>query len=439
MAAAELPRKLGLIDAASIVVGTVIGSAIFLVPSSVARSLPSTGSILLVWIGTGLLSFFGALAYAELGAMMPATGGQYVYLREAYGPMCAFLCGWSYFLVTQAGGVATLAVGFSIYLNYFFALSPWLAKLVAMLLIGFVTLVNYRGVRLGAGVQNLFTSLKLAGIAILVFSAFFTRGHSGPAPSAASEFTWSQFGVAMIACLWAYEGWNCISFVAGEVKRPQRNLPLALGLGMAALIAVYLTANIAYLRVLSIPEIAATDRVAATVAQRTMGSAGAALVSLTILLSIAGSINGSIMTSSRIYFAQARDGLFFAAVGRIHPRFETPYISVAAYGTWCAILAVTGSYERLFSYVVFMAAIWYAMSVMAVLILRRKFPDMPRPYKMWGYPVTPVLFTAVSIWFVANTIIERPQPSLIGCLLVAAGIPVYYLWRWAASKIKVHA
>jgi APA family basic amino acid/polyamine antiporter len=414
MAAAELPRKLGLIDAASIVVGTVIGSAIFLVPSSVARSLPSTGSILLVWIGTGLLSFFGALAYAELGAMMPATGGQYVYLREAYGPMCAFLCGWSYFLVTQAGGVATL-------------------------LIGFVTLVNYRGVRLGAGVQNLFTSLKLAGIAILVFSAFFTRGHSGPAPSAASEFTWSQFGVAMIACLWAYEGWNCISFVAGEVKRPQRNLPLALGLGMAALIAVYLTANVAYLRVLSIPEIAATDRVAATVAQRTMGSAGAALVSLTILLSIAGSINGSIMTSSRIYFAQARDGLFFAAVGRIHPRFETPYISVAAYGTWCAILAVTGSYERLFSYVVFMAAIWYAMSVMAVLILRRKFPDMPRPYKMWGYPVTPLLFTAVSIWFVANTIIERPQPSLIGCLLVAAGIPVYYLWRRAASKIKVHA
>ena len=204
-------------------------------------------------------------------------------------------------------------------------------------------------------------------------------------------------------------------------------------------LAVYLTANVAYLKILSNPEIAATDRVAATVAQRTMGSAGAALVSLTILLSIAGSINGSIMTSSRIYFAQARDGLFFAAVGRIHPRFETPYISVAAYGTWCAILAVSGSYERLFSYVVFMAAIWYAMSVMAVLILRRKFPDMPRPYKMWGYPVTPLLFTAVSIWFVANTIIERPQPSLIGCLLVATGIPVYYLWRRAASKIKVHA
>ncbi|PYT29960.1 MAG: amino acid transporter [Acidobacteria bacterium] len=433
---AELPRKLGLLDAAVIVVGTVIGSAIFLVPNSVARNLSSAGLILLVWIFTGLLSFFGALAYAELGAMMPDNGGQYVYLREAYGPLAGFLSGWALFLVMQSGGIATLAAGFSIYLASFVPLSPLQAKLSSVMLVAVLSLVNYPGVRLGAGVQRLFTFLKLAGLTVIVVSAFASPHQVQVANTfTASGFSWSHFGVAMIACLWAYEGWNCISFVAGEVKHPERNLPLALGLGLTALIAIYLTANVAYMRVMTVPAIAATERVAASSATLTLGPAGATLVSLTILLSIIGASNGNILTSSRIYFAQARDGLFFRAVGNVHPHFRTPHISIMVQGIWAAVLAVSGSYERLFSYVVFTAWIFYGMTVLAVMVLRRSVPDLPRPYRMWGYPVTPLAFAAVAFWFVINTIITTPASSLIGLAIVASGVPVYYIWRRKTSIV----
>jgi APA family basic amino acid/polyamine antiporter len=433
---AELPRKLGLVDATAIVVGTVIGSAIFLVPNAVARNLPSVPLILLVWSVTGLLSFFGALAYAELGAMMPDTGGQYVYLREAYGPLGGFISGWASFLVMQSGSIATLAAGFSIYLSYFIPLSPLAAKMASVALIAVLTIVNYRGVRLGAAVQRTFTFLKLAGLGIIVISAFLAPRHveASSAP-VAGAFSWAHFGVAMIACLWAYEGWSCVSFVAGEVKRPERNLLLALALGTAALIAIYLVANVAYLRVLSVPAIAASDRVAARAAEITMGSIGGTLVSLTILLSITGACNGSILTFARIYFAQARDGLFFRVVGDVHPRFETPHISIAVQGVWAAVLAVSGSYERLFSYVVFAAWIFYGMTVLGVVVLRRKRPDLPRPYKMWGYPVTPMVFAGVAFWFVINTIVTTPVSSLTGLAIVASGVPVYYIWRRATSHI----
>lgn len=434
MLKAELPRKLGLLDATVIVVGTVIGSAIFIVPSAIARSLPSAPVILAVWLLGGLLTFFGALAYAELGAMMPDTGGQYVYLREAYGPLVGFLSGWASFLVIQSGSIATVAAGFSIYCSYFVKLSPIEAKLASVLLIAVLTAVNYRGVRLGAGVQRVFTFLKLAGLAVVVASAFLAPRHSietGAVP--ATALSASNFGVAMIACLWAYEGWNCVSFVAGEVKRPERNLLLALALGTGGLIAIYLTANIAYMRVLSLPAIAASDRVAATAAEATMGPIGGKLVSLTILLSIIGAANGGILTFARIYFAQAHDGLFFRAVGRVHRRFETPHVAIVVQGVWVSVLALSGSYEILFSYVIFAAWIFYGMAVLGVIVLRRKAPDAPRPYKMWGYPITPLLFAGISFWFVANTIASKPGPSLAGLAIVAAGIPVYYLWRRIAS------
>lgn len=426
---AELPRKLGLIDATAIVVGTVIGSAIFLVPNSVAQNLHSAWLILAVWTLTGALSFFGALAFAELGAMMPDTGGEYVYLREAFGPLAGFLTGWALFLVIQSGGLATLAAGFSIYLSYFIPLGLIGSKLASVLLIAALTVVNYRGVRLGAGVQRVFTFLKLAGLAIIIGSAFMVPRHIQAAGSGPADFSWSRFGVAMIACLWAYEGWSCLSFVAGEVKRPGLNLPLALGLGLAILIAVYLSANVAYLRVLSVEAIASTPRVAASSAQTSIGPAGATLVALTILLSIVGAANGSAMTSARVYFAQARDGLFFRAVGKVHPRFETPHVSLAVQGVWASVLALSGSYERLFSYVIFTAWIFYGMAVVGVIVLRRKAPGLPRPYRMWGYPVTPLAFAAVAFGFVINTIVTTPGPSLIGLALVAAGVPVYYIWR----------
>jgi APA family basic amino acid/polyamine antiporter len=351
---------------------------------------------------------------------MPSTGGQYVFLREAYGRLPAFLCGWAFFLVIQSGSIATLAAGFSIYLSYFIPLGTVPARLVSVVLILALTFVNYRGVRQGAAVQKTFTALKLLGIAILVASALFaTRGGAlvavEPAP-----FALQNFGIAMIACLWAYEGWYCLSFVAGEVKNPQRNIPLALALGVA------------YVKVLSLGEIAEAPRVAASVAERTLGAMGGAFVSLTILLSIIGSTNGTILTAARVYFAQARDGLFFSRVGEIHPRFETPGLSLLFQGVWASILAASGSYEKLFSYVIFAAWIFYGMTVLGVIILRRRLPDRKRPYRMWGYPVTPILFAAVSFWFVGNTLVTTPGPSLLGLAIIATGIPVYFYWRRGA-------
>jgi len=431
---AELPRELGLVDAAAIVIGTVIGSAIFLVPSAVARSLPSAGMILLLWSVSGVLSFFGALAYAELGAMIPATGGEYVYLREAYGPLAGFLSGWAIFLVTRSGAIATLAAGFSIYLSYFVPLSAIGARAVSVALIALLSIVNYRGVRLGVRVQKLFTWLKLGGIGVILVSAVFARPQLAAAPASPAAFTWEGFGAAMVAGLWAYEGWNSISFVAGEVKRPERNLLLALGLGTAALIAIYLAANVAYLHVLSVPGVAATDRVAAATAEAAMGPIGGTLVSLTILLSIIGASNGTILTASRISFAQARDGLFFKAVGGVHPRFRTPHLAIAVQGVWASVLAMSGSYERLFSYVVFAAWIFYGAAVLGVIVLRRKWPDAPRPYRMWGYPATALAFVAVAFGFVISTIITKPGPSLIGLAIVATGVPVYYIWRRNAAR-----
>jgi APA family basic amino acid/polyamine antiporter len=429
-APSELPRTLGFLDATVVVIGIVIGAGIFLVPNLIARSLPSATLIIAVWVFTGLLSFCGALAYAELGAMMPLTGGHYIYLREAFGPLWAFLSGWTFALVILAGAIAWLAMGFAIYLGQFVPLAPWQAKTVAVALIGALTFVNYRGVWAGIAVQRTFTTLKLTGIAVLVVSAFVANPHAVVTSAPASgPFPWSQFGVAMIACLLSYDGWGNISFIAGEVQRPSRNLPLTLAVGLGACICVYVLVNLAYLRVLPVSVIAASSAPGTTLAQNTIGSLGATLVTITILLSIVGSSNGHFLTAPRILFAQAHDGLFFERFARVHPRYRTPSFSIAAQGAWSAVLVLTGSYEALLTYAMFAAWIFYAMAVAGVIVLRRKVPDAERPYRMWGYPVTPVVFIAIAAWFVGNTIVTKPGPSLIGLLLIAAGAPVYYLWH----------
>jgi basic amino acid/polyamine antiporter, APA family len=424
----ELPRSLGLWDAASVVVGTIIGSAIFLVPAEIARSLPARGLTLLAWVVSGVLSFFGALAYAELGAMLPSTGGQYVYLRAAYGPLWAFLCGWTFFFVIQSGGIATLAVGFSIYLGYFIPMPVWGSRSAAVGLIALLSWINCRGVREGAAVQNLFTVLKLGGLVVLIAAAFWAPAASVPA-AVPVAFHAAAFGTAMIACLWAYEGWYCVSFVAGEVRNPQRNIPRALAFGTGFVVLLYTLANLAYLRILPVAEMARTSRVASTVAERTMGQKGALLVALTILFSIVGSTNGSILSTSRVYFAQARDGLFFRAAASVHPKFRTPWIAIYLQSAWAALLALTNSYELLFSFVMFGAWLFYGMTVLGVPVLRRRQPDLPRPYRMWGYPVTPLLFAATSFWLVVNTLFAAPLPSLAGVGIILSGVPVYYWWR----------
>src|SRR5215472_2033625 len=308
-AALALPRTLGMLDAAAIVIGIVIGSGIFVLPNLIARSLPSPSAILAVWIVAGVLSFFGALAYAELGAMLPATGGQYVFLREAYGPMCAFVCGWTFMLAVLAGGSAWLAVTFSIYAGYFVPLSAAAAKALSVALIAVLSAINYVGVREGAWVQRAFTGLKIAGLLVLIGAGLLSTRTA--ATAAAAPLPEMHYGVAMAACLMAYNGWSYVSFVAGEVKDPQKNLLRSLVLGMAAVAFLYLSANVAYLKVFTVAEIAATDRVGAELATRTIGPIGGVFVSLTVLLSITGAVNGCILTGARIPFAQAHDRLFF--------------------------------------------------------------------------------------------------------------------------------
>jgi basic amino acid/polyamine antiporter, APA family len=423
----QLPRKLGGLDATLIVIGIVIGSGIFLLPNLIARALPSAPAIIAVWVATGVLSYFGALAYAELGAMMPATGGQYVFLREAYGPWCAFLCGWVFVLAVLPGGIAFLAVGFSIYLDRFVPLTPAMRNVVAIALVMVLSAVNYLGVTESAWTQRIFTSLKIVGLAIVIGVALFSPVHARAV--AAAPVSYAGIGLAATACLMAYNGWSYMSFVAGEVKDPERNLPRSLAIGMCMVMALYVSANVAYMRVMTIPEIAATERVGAAVAERTMGPAGGTVLAAVVLLSIVGAVNGCILTGARVPFAQARDGYFFSRFGRVHPRFATPAFAIGVQAVWTAVVILTGSYETLASYTIVSAWLFYTLSVAAVWVLRRKMPDAPRPYRMWGYPVTLWLFVLVSIWFLIDALVNQPKTSLIALGIAAAGIPFYFIWR----------
>jgi len=435
VAVAGLPRKLGLVDAVSIVIGIVIGAGIFLVPNLVARQMRSATAILGVWIFAGVISFFGSLACAELGTMLPSTGGQYVFLREAYGPLIGFLCGWTMFLVARTAQVAWLAVTLALYVSYFIPLSASASKLLGIGAILAFTWINYRAVTAGAMVQKIFTLAKVSGLLLIVCSAFLWGSKAVPAADASGGvFTLNSFGIALIACLLAYDGWVQLSFVAGEIRNPQRNVLFALAFGSIACIAIYLLANVAYLRVLTIPEIAASEHVGATVAEHALGAAGGRLVSLIILLSIIGTLNGCFLTSPRIYFAQARDGLFFQKFAEVHPRHQTPSFAILAQGVWAAVLLVSGSYESLLDYAIF--AIWlsYGMMVAGVIVLRIKRPDLPRPYRVWGYPITPAAFVAITCWFLLNMILTRPTPSLVALVLIASGIPVYLLWTRRQSR-----
>jgi basic amino acid/polyamine antiporter, APA family len=426
---AELPRRLGFLDALSIVVGIIIGAGIFLVPNLVAQELQSPARILAVWIFAGVISFFGALACAELGTAFPATGGQYVFLREMYGPLIGFLCGWSMFAVARTAQVAWLAVTMTLYVSYFVPMSSGAAKFLGLGALALFTAINYWGVNAGALVQKIFTLAKVAGLLLLIGAALLWRGGSAGAHAAVSGgFSISQFGVALIACVLACDGWVQLSFVAGEIRNPRRNILWALAIGSAACTAVYVLANIAYMRVLSIAEIAASEHVGASVAERVMGHTGGVLVSIIILISIIGTLNGCFLTSPRIYFAQARDGLFFRKFAEVHPKHQTPGFAIMAQGVWAAVLLISGSYESLLDYAMF--AIWlsYGFMVAGVLVLRIKRPHLDRPYRMWGYPVTPILFLLITAWFLGNMIVTRPVPSLAGLGLILTGVPIYFFW-----------
>jgi APA family basic amino acid/polyamine antiporter len=433
----QLLRALGWWEATAIVMGIMIGTAIFIVPAQITRSMGTRDAALAVWAVAGLLSLFGALSFAELAAMMPDAGGQYVYLREAYGSLTGYLCGWSFFVAAQTGGISVLAVGFALYINEFLPLTPWEMKAAAAAAIAVLTAINYLGVREGGVLQSILTGLKVGAVAVIILLGYvLVRGlPSGSAPLAAptgDRFA-ASFGVAMVGAFWAYDGWSCCTFVAGEIKRPERNLPLALILGTGAVIVIYLALNLVYYHVLPMDQVANSTRVGADAAVRIFGRTGSYLVSLLIIISTLGSLNGSILAAPRVYYAMAKDGLFFRWCARVHPRFHTPHVALLVQGVWAIVLVAAGTYEQLFTYVVFAAFVFYALTAVAVVVLRRTRPDAPRPYRVWGYPYVPIIFVLGSAWFLVNTLVEEPVEAGWGAIMLAVGLPVYWFWKWRAS------
>jgi len=453
----ELKRVLGPWAAASIVVGTMIGSGIFLVPRTMINSVGTAGLVAAVWIAGGLLSLAGALSYAELAAAIPEAGGEYAYLREAYGPLWGFLYSWTQMWVAKSGSIATLATGFFVYLANFFpalektfyALPPPLGphggplefrygQLFAMALILLLGWLNYHGVKTGGDVQVAVTALKLALIAFIIVAGLaFGQAHA-PSTAPVASLSFAGFIAALVAALWAYDGWNNVSMVAGEVRDPQRNLPRALIWGTAAVIAIYLLASGAYFHVLSAPEAGASDRVAAEMMRRIFGGAGASAVSAAAMISIFAALNGSILSGSRVPYAAAREGHFFPAIGRVSPKYRTPGVSILALCAWAAVLALSGKYDDLFNLVIFASWILYGMTAAAVLVLRIKRPDLRRPYRTPGYPAVPILFVLASLVLVFSTAVQRPRESVIGISLIALGLPFHFYWKRRSNGGSSH-
>jgi APA family basic amino acid/polyamine antiporter len=453
--APSLQRVLGLWSAVSIVIGTVIGSGVFLVPSTMIAKVGSVKILFAVWVVAGLLSLFGALTYAELAAAMPEAGGEYVYLSAAYGPFWGFLYGWTQFWVAKSGSIATLAAGFYTYLTAFvpalgapvlvtpFHIGPGgsrleihYGQLVAISVILILAAVNYAGVRAGGNVQVLVTAVKLILIAGIIAIGIFSGGgdFSHFNQHVVSVGGVAGFFAAMVGALWAYDGWNNVSMVSSEIQHPERNLPRALIFGTAAVIVTYLLVNVAYFYILSPGEVAASHRVAADMMSHLYGRAAAGAVTIAVLISIFAALNGSILSGSRVPYAMARDGLFFRTSAVVHPRFKTPGHSIILLCLWSCVVVLSGWYDDLYNFVIFGSWILYLMTAVSVFILRRKQPALPRPYHVIAYPVVPVLFSAVAVLLLVSTFQSRPRESLMGLALMALGIPFYFHWKKAAVK-----
>jgi basic amino acid/polyamine antiporter, APA family len=445
-----LRRVLGVWAAMAVVVGTVIGSGIFLVTQDMIKAVGSPAMVFVVWAVGGVLTLFGALTYAELAAAMPEAGGEYVYLREAYGPFFGFLYGWSQTLVAKSASLATLATGFYLYLENFIPsfravfltiplpigpggapLEVRRGQLFAMALILALGWLNYFGVKLSGNVQVAVTVAKVALILGVIAVGLFggradasNLGSSVPAAGGVSGF----FG-ALLSALWAYDGWNNVNMVAGEVRRPQRNLPLALIGGVLVVAGLYLATNLAYFLVLSSPQVGASNRVAGDMMKTVLGRHGADAVSIVVMISIFAALNGSILSGSRIPYALARDGYFFRQAAAIHPEYHTPAPAILMLTAWAALLVLSGQFRALYTLVLVPSWILYAMAAASVIILRRKRPDLERPYRTIGYPLVPIVFVAVAIVLLLSTLIDAPRESLLGLLIMAAGVPFYLHWR----------
>jgi basic amino acid/polyamine antiporter, APA family len=442
----ELVRGLGAWDGALLTIGGIVGTGIFLTTSDMARVLPHPGLILLVWVAGGLLTLAGALTYAELGVLFPRAGGLYHFVKEAYGPLWGFLYGWTAFLVIMSGGIAALAVAFGEYLGSFLPFFSTRHLLLAVPLGRFtwtvsggqvaaaaavvaLTAINHIGLKEGAWVQNALTLLKIGAIALFAGLGLLVRAPVAPALLAPSPLAGgallTAFGVAMIAALWTFDGWYGLTCSAGEVRNPGRNLPLGLIAGTAAVTVLYLLLNLAYVRALPVAAMAATPRIGETAAAVLFGPRAARLASLAILVSTFGCLASTILYSSRIYLPMAQDGLFPRPLAAVHPRYRTPVRCLWAQSAWSLLLVFSGTYEQLYTYVVFASVVFHAATAAAVFVLRRRRPDLPRPYRVWGFPVVPALFILACLLLIGNTLAEKPVESLLGLGLVALGLPAY--------------
>jgi basic amino acid/polyamine antiporter, APA family len=461
----QLIRGLTAFDTTALVVGTVIGTGVFLKAAVMAQQVGTPALVLTAWVAAGVLSLAGALAYAELGAMLPEAGGEYVYLRESYGEAAAFLFGWQRFIVSGSASVASIASGFAIFLAAFLPLGDvWVRReltllgqsfewqfgvrqVVAVAVILLLSGVNCFTVVVGGRVQSALTLLKIGGIAFVVLGIlFFGRtadwSHLRSPEGAPAWSGFAAFGTAMLAALWAYDGWNNMPMAAGEVKDPGRSIPRALIFGMLIVMAIYCLANLAYFYALPLGEVTTSNstlhRAALPVASKAaitfLGDYGGKLVAIAFVISALGALNGSILSNARVPFAMARDGYSPQALAELSPLTRVPVRVIVVQALWASVLAVSGSYDQLTDCLLFAAWIFYGLTTSAVFVLRRRRPDAPRPYRTLGYPWVPALFLLVSGWLVVNTLVERPVESVTGIVLILAGLPVYAWFRSARRR-----
>jgi basic amino acid/polyamine antiporter, APA family len=485
----ELVKGLGLTSATTLVMGSMIGSGIFIVSAGIAREVNSPGLLIMAWVVTGFMTIVGALSYGELAAMMPKAGGQYVYLRESLGPLWGFLYGWTLFLVIQTGTVAAVAVAFGNFLGHFFpavAATNWIwhiakvpqwhvtsqivlggmdvglntQNLAGIVIIVLLTVVNIFGLKTGAFVQNVFTIAKVSALFLLVVAGIFVGRN---AQAIAANFTnfWrldlphsasgtmagplvgilTILAVAQVGSLFSADAWNNVTFTAGEVKNPKRNLPLSLAIGTGVVILLYIAANVIYLTVLPLNgdphgatvmargiKYASADRVGTAALQQMFGDSGAGLMAIAILISTFGCCNGLILAGARVYYAMAKDGLFFKATGAVHPKYHSPKNALIVQGIWTCLLALSGTYNDLLNYVIFAVLVFYILTITGLFVLRYKQPQAERPYRAVGYPVLPAIYIVMALFIDVVLLRYQPQYTWPGLIIVLLGIPVYFIW-----------
>jgi basic amino acid/polyamine antiporter, APA family len=457
----SLVRGLSLLDSVLLLAGGIIGSSIFLTAKDIAGPLPHPVLFLLVWVMGALISMCAAFAFAEMGSMFPSSGGQYVFLREAFGDLVAFLYGWMLFAVANGGSIAALSVAAAVYMGAIFpAISQdhvvlnWAgitltrAHLVALLAIAIVTAINVLGLRKGAILQNVATWAKFAAMGSFVILGFaigkgswsnFSPAHSGSAATLSMGLSPSQlisaFGIGLIAVFWAYDGWVYVTWVAGEIKNPQRTVPRAMVLGIIVVAAIYISMNLTYIYAMPLSEIAKHETIAAAAATSLFNPGAANWLAATIALSCFGASASCTLSGARVYYAMAKDGVFFHRMAEIHPKYRTPALSLIGQGLWAAVLTVSGRYDQLYTYVIYGMVLSYTLTVIGLFVLRWKRPDVPRPYRCTGYPWLPAIYILLGSWWTINTIVTRPKEALAGTVIVLLGVPGYLYWKRHNRKV----